>query len=97
MASFGRLAGAEGVVRVQVNDSCLTVHMFAALLLSVRNVIRARDLNAPLTVQLRNDLRTPSGNVGEIYYPVDRRFDQNHFFVGFNIYEPCIFISSNYR
>jgi len=54
----------------------------------VRDVIRARDINAPLPGTITNINREgtrPFGNIGEIYqYESTGRFDQNQFFVGFN-------------
>lgn len=67
----------------------------------IRNVIRARDLNAPLPGSITNtNLQgtRPFGNIGEIYqYESTGRFDQNQFFVGFNNrLNRTISFSSNY-
>ena len=67
----------------------------------IRNVIRARDINAPLPGSITNANREgtrPFGNVGEIYqYESTGRFDQNQFFVGFNNrLNRTIQFSSNY-
>ncbi len=67
----------------------------------VRNVVRARDINAPLpgTITSTNTQGTrPFGNIGEIYqYESTGRFDQNQFFVGFNNrLNRVISFSSNY-
>ncbi|MBC8031006.1 MAG: carboxypeptidase regulatory-like domain-containing protein [Pyrinomonadaceae bacterium] len=67
----------------------------------VRNVIRARDINAPLPGSITNANREgtrPFGNIGEIYqYESTGRFDQNQFFVGFNNrLNRTISFSSNY-
>ncbi len=67
----------------------------------IRNVIRARDINAPLpgtiTPALPEGTR-PFGNIGEIYqYESTGKFDQNQFFVGFNNrLNRVISFSSNY-
>ena len=54
----------------------------------VRNVIRARDINAPLPGTITNatpDGSRPFGPIGDIYqYESTGKFDQNQFFVGFN-------------
>jgi hypothetical protein len=67
----------------------------------VRDVIRARDINAPLPGTITNSNREgtrPFGNIGEIYrYESTGRFDQNQFFVGFNNrLNRTISFSSNY-
>ncbi len=63
--------------------------MFAGFYsIHVRNVIRARDINAPLPGTITNatpDGSRPFGAIGEIYqYESTGKFDQNQFFVGFN-------------
>ncbi|MDQ1707891.1 MAG: hypothetical protein QOJ88_1102 [Pyrinomonadaceae bacterium] len=57
--------------------------LFAGVfLIRIQNVIRARDINAPIPGT--NGTR-PFGNVGEIYqYESSGRFNQNQLFVGFN-------------
>lgn len=67
----------------------------------IRNVVRARDLNAPLPGSITNtnpEGARPFGNIGEIYqYESTGRFDQNQFFVGFNNrLNRTISFSSNY-
>ncbi len=57
--------------------------MFAGLfMMRIQNVIRARDINAPIPGT--NGVR-PFGNVGEIYqYESSGRFNMNQLFIGFN-------------
>lgn len=63
--------------------------MFAGLFVNqLQHVIRARDINAPLSGSLSpanpNGIR-PFGNVGEIYqYESSGRFNQRQLFIGFN-------------
>lgn len=76
--------------------------MFAGFYtIHVRNVVRARDINAPLPGSITNTNPAgtrPFGNVGEIYqYESTGQFDQNQFFVGFNNrLNRVISFSSNY-
>lgn len=67
----------------------------------IRNVIRARDINAPVSGSITDTNpggTRPFGNIGEIYqYESTGRFDQNQFFVGFNNrLNRVISFSSNY-
>ncbi|HUE84064.1 MAG TPA: carboxypeptidase regulatory-like domain-containing protein [Pyrinomonadaceae bacterium] len=67
----------------------------------IRNVIRARNINAPLPGTLTPGNPggdRPFGNVGEIYqYESTGRFDQNQWFVGFNNrFNRMISFSSSY-
>ncbi len=76
--------------------------MFAGFYtIHIRNVIRARDINAPLpgsVAQTNREGTRPFGNIGEIYqYESTGRFDQNQFFIGFNNrFNRTIQFSSNY-
>lgn len=67
-------------------------HRFTATVgfysIHIRNVIRARDINAPLpgSITAANPLGTrPLGDIGDVYqYESTGRFDQNQFFIGVN-------------
>jgi len=76
--------------------------MFAGFYtIHVRNVIRARDINAPLPGSITTatpEGSRPFGPIGDIYqYESTGKFDQNQFFVGFNNrLNRVISFSSNY-